>query len=71
MFAEAECVVFRAVHQKTWKIVASVIHLALYSTSLDAKAIAEHVTEAIGTNNIDGKIGVCVCLTVHQLTKAH
>ena len=47
VFAEAECVVIRLVHKKTWEIYELVIHLGLYASSLNGEAIAKHCLEAI------------------------
>ena len=47
IFAEAECVVIRLVHKKTFKIVELVLHLQLYAGGLDSQAIAKHIEDAI------------------------
>ena len=46
-FAEAECVMIRVVHKRTGRIHEFVIHLGLYSESLDGATIAEHVSETL------------------------
>ena len=47
LFAEAECLVIRLVHKKTFKIYQLLIHLQLYNTSLDGADIAQHVKDAV------------------------
>lgn len=44
VFAKAECVVLRCVHMSTKRIHEFVVHLGLYSKSLDGITIATHVT---------------------------
>lgn len=47
VFAEAECLMIRLVHRKTFKIHQFVLHLQLYAEALDGATIAAHVKEAI------------------------
>jgi hypothetical protein len=43
VFAEAEGVVIRVVHRKTFRIIELVIHLSLYAEALDREAVAQHI----------------------------
>lgn len=47
VFAEAECVVLRFVHRTSHKIKELVVHLGLYSESLDGITIAAHVSDVL------------------------
>ena len=47
LFAEAEGLMIRVVHKKTFKIHTVVVHLELYQESLDGNSIAKHVKDAI------------------------
>lgn len=47
VFAEAECVVLRCVHMSTKRIQEFVVHLGLYSESLDGITIATHVMQVL------------------------
>ena len=55
LFAEAECVVVRLVHQESFEIVELVIHLGLYSEALNGEAIAAHIMEALKRYSLDMK----------------
>ena len=43
IFAEAECVVLRFIHKRTYRILEFVVHLGLYTEALDGNTIAQHV----------------------------
>eukprot|EP00956_Cyclotella_meneghiniana_P040828 scaffold206395_cov26-Cyclotella_meneghiniana.AAC.2 len=47
LFAEAEALIIRLVHRKTFKIHQVLIHMELYDGSLDGEMIAQHVKDAI------------------------
>jgi len=46
-FAEAECVVMRMVHRKSFKIVELIVRLELFSESLDGATIAKHLHDLL------------------------
>jgi len=52
LFAEAECVVIRLVHKKTFEIVELIIHLAL---ALNGSAIGAHVFDTLNKYGLDAK----------------
>ena len=47
IFAEAECVIIRVIHKKTYRIHEFIVRLSLFTESLDGATLAAHVVEVL------------------------